>query len=141
MAPNLASSQHDLIHGMIVDKKFKTRQMADVAEYSERSIKAIRSNLYYLGITKAPPTGSGRPRSITPPMFEALCEYLFEKPGLYREEMVVFEVAAPPLLGVDIYSELEMVSIRLGRVLGGVGRNWVIEGFGVREPAQSATGL
>jgi hypothetical protein len=40
MAPNLAFSQHDLIHGMIVDKKLKSRQMADVAECSERPIKA-----------------------------------------------------------------------------------------------------
>ncbi len=40
MAPNLASSQHDLIHDMIVDKKLKTRQMTNVAECSERSIKA-----------------------------------------------------------------------------------------------------
>jgi transposase len=90
MAPNLASSQHDLIHDMIVDEKLKTRQMADVAECSERSIKAIRSNLHYFGTTKAPPNGGGRPRSITPPMLEALCEHLLEKPELYLEEMVVF---------------------------------------------------
>jgi transposase len=90
MAPNLASSQHDLIHDMIVDKKLKTRQMANVAECSERSIKAIRSNLHYFGTTKAPLNGGGRPRSITPLMLEALCEHLLEKPGLYLEEIAVF---------------------------------------------------
>lgn len=63
MAPNLASTQHDLIHDMIVDKKLKTRQMADVTECSERSIKAIRSNLHYFGTTKTPLNGGGRPRS------------------------------------------------------------------------------
>ena len=89
MAPNLAPSQHNLIHDMIIDEKLKTRQMADVAECSERSIKAIRSNLHYFGTTKAPPNGGRRPRSITPPMLEALCKHLFEKPELYLEEMVV----------------------------------------------------
>jgi transposase len=90
MAPNLAPSRHDLIHDMIVDEKLKTRQMADVAKCSERSIKAIRSNLHYFGTTKAPPNGGGRPRSITPHMLEALCEHLLEKPELYLEDMVVF---------------------------------------------------
>jgi hypothetical protein len=75
---------------MIVDKKLKTRQMADVTKYSERSIKAIRLNLHYFGTTKAPPNSGGRPRSITPPMLEALCKYLLEKPGLYLEEMAIF---------------------------------------------------
>jgi hypothetical protein len=49
MAPNLASSQHDLIHDMIVDKKLNTGQIADLAECSECLIKAIRSNLNYFG--------------------------------------------------------------------------------------------
>jgi hypothetical protein len=43
-----------------------------------------------LGNTKAPSNGVGRPRSITPLMLDALCEYLLEKPGLYQDEMVLF---------------------------------------------------
>jgi hypothetical protein len=39
--------------------------MANVAECSERSIKAIRSNLHHFGTTKAPPNGGGRSRSIS----------------------------------------------------------------------------
>jgi hypothetical protein len=62
MALNLAPSKHDLIHDMIVDEKLKTRQIASVAECSERSIKAIRSNLHYFGTTKAPPNGVGEER-------------------------------------------------------------------------------
>jgi hypothetical protein len=89
MAPNLAPSQHDPIRAIILDKMLKTREMANVAECSERSIKAIRSNLYYFGTTKAPPNGGGRPRSITPPMLEVLCEQLLEKPKLYQEEMAL----------------------------------------------------
>lgn len=38
MAPNLASSQHDLIQDMILDKKLKTHKMADIAECNVRSI-------------------------------------------------------------------------------------------------------
>jgi hypothetical protein len=90
MAPNLASSQHDLIHNIIVDKKLKTRQMANVAKCSKRSIKAIRSNPYYFGTTKAPLNSGRRPRSITPLTLEALCEHLLKKPELYLEEMAVF---------------------------------------------------
>ena len=75
---------------MILDKKLKTSEMANVAECSERSIKAICSNLHYFSTTKAPPNGGGRPRSITPPMLEVLCEHLLEKPELYLEEISVF---------------------------------------------------
>jgi transposase len=90
MAPNLASSKHDLIRDMIFDKKLKTNKIAEAAECSERSIKAIRSNIHHYGTTKAPPNGGGRPRSVTPLMIDALCEHLLEKPGLYLEEMATF---------------------------------------------------
>ena len=90
MAPNLAPSQHDLIRDMILDNKLKAYEMANIAECSERSIKAIRSNVHYFGTTKAPFNGRGRPRSITSPMLEALCEHLLEKPELYLEEMALF---------------------------------------------------
>jgi hypothetical protein len=48
------------------------------------------SNLRHFGSSKAPSNGGGRPRSITPPMLNALCEHLLEKPDLYLDEMVVF---------------------------------------------------
>ncbi len=51
---------------------------------------AIKSNIRCFGSTKAPSNGVGRPRSITPPKLDALCEYLLEKPGLYHDEMVLF---------------------------------------------------
>lgn len=90
MAPNLAPSQHDLIRDMILDQILTTREMADAAGCSERSIKAIRSNLRYFGSTNAPPNGGGGCRSITPQMLEVLKEHLLEKPELYLEEMAVF---------------------------------------------------
>lgn len=64
--------------------------MAEAAECSEQTIKNIRRNLRLFGHVHAPPTRIGRRRSITPPMLEALCDYLLEKPGLYLEEMAIF---------------------------------------------------
>ena len=82
MAPNLAVSQHETVHDMILSKSLATAQIAEAAGCSERSNRAIRSNLHCFGTTKAPPNGIGRPRSIIPPMLEALCEHLLEKPEL-----------------------------------------------------------
>jgi transposase len=64
--------------------------MAEAAGCSTRSIKAIRSNLHFFGITKAPSNGVGRPRPIIFPMLDALREYLLEKPEQYLDEMAVF---------------------------------------------------
>jgi transposase len=89
MAPNLAESQHAQIRDMILDNR-PSAEIADVVNCSERSVFAIKSNLRLFGSTKAPSNGVGRPRSITPPMLDALCEHLLEKPGLCRDEMVLF---------------------------------------------------
>ena len=70
--------------------KHPAAEIADVIGCSERSVFSIQSNLRHFGSTKAPSNGVGRPRSITPPMLDALCEYLLEKPDLYRDEMVLF---------------------------------------------------
>jgi hypothetical protein len=90
MAPNLAPSQHDLIHDIILDNSLKTYKMANITECSERSIKAIRSNLYCFGSTKAPLNNGGRPRSISPPMLESLYKHLLKKPDLYLKEIILF---------------------------------------------------
>ena len=66
MALNLAPSQHGLIHHIILGKKLKTREMADVAGCSKRSIKVIRSNLYYFRTIQVPPNGSGRRHLCSP---------------------------------------------------------------------------
>lgn len=64
--------------------------MADVAECSDCTIKNVRRNLRLFASVYAPLNRISRRRSITPPMIEALCDYLLEKPGLYLDEMVVF---------------------------------------------------
>jgi transposase len=90
MAPNLAVSQHELIRDMILSKSLKQTDMAAVARCSDRSIRAIASNLRCFGSTKAPANGVGRRRLMTPKMLDALRQRLLEKPGLYLDEMAVF---------------------------------------------------
>jgi transposase len=90
MAPNLPTWKREFIHDMILSESLTTSQMAYAAECSERSITTIRSNLQLFGSTRAPRNPAGRRSSITPLMLKALCEHLFEKPGLYLDEMVVF---------------------------------------------------
>jgi hypothetical protein len=87
MAPHLAKSQHELIRDMNSTGSFTDPEIAKAACCSTRS---VRSNIRYFGIPKAPWNGGGRRRSITPPMLDALCEHLLEKPGLYQYEMVIF---------------------------------------------------
>jgi transposase len=89
MAPNLAKSQQAQIRDMILSKR-PAAEIADVAGCSTRSVFAISSNLRCFGSTKAPSNSVGRPRSVTPPRLDALCEHLLEKPELYRDEMVLF---------------------------------------------------
>src|ERR1700716_985092 len=90
MALNLAESQHAEIRHMIHSKSLKADKMAAVAGCSRRSIYAINRNLRCFGSTKAPSNGGGRPRSVTPPMLDALCKYLEKDPGKYLYEMVNF---------------------------------------------------
>jgi transposase len=89
MAPNLEEWQHTVIRDMH-SKSFKAAEIADFAGCSIRSYYAIRKNLRCFGSTKAPSNGVGRPRSVTPPMLDALCEHLQENPGSYLYEMVDF---------------------------------------------------
>ncbi|KAK5805869.1 hypothetical protein VI817_000127 [Penicillium citrinum] len=67
-----------------------TSQMAKAAECSKRSVINISNNLRRFGNVRAPPTQVGRRRSVTPPMLQALCDHLLEKPGLYVDEMTIF---------------------------------------------------
>jgi transposase len=75
---------------MIQSQSLTSSQIAYVANCSKQSIIRIRYNLQAFGNVRAPRNGAGRPRSITPPMLEALCEHLKEKPTLYQDEMAVF---------------------------------------------------
>ena len=86
----MADSQRNLVHDLIVGSSHTANEIANVAGCSARSVKSIRSNIRTFGTAKAPWNGGGRPRSITPPMLEALREHLFEKPDQYLDEMVVF---------------------------------------------------
>ena len=90
MARHLEPWKHVLIRDMIRRKCFTTSQIAEAAECSGRSVRKIRADLALFDGEKPPVDRGGRPRGITRPMLEALCEHLTEKPGLYLDEMVIF---------------------------------------------------
>ncbi|OQE67447.1 hypothetical protein PENNAL_c0171G09942 [Penicillium nalgiovense] len=90
MAPRLPLSKLEMIRNMILSKSLTASQMAKAAECSKRSIINISNNLRRFGNVRAPPTRVGRRRTVTPPMIEALCDHLLEKPGLYVDEMAIF---------------------------------------------------
>src|SRR2546429_8662725 len=78
----------------------------------------IRSGQYAqtfvtLAPLKPPSNGVGRPRSVTPPMLDALCEHLLEKPNLYQDEMAIF-----------LWDEFEVLvtTLSIGRALASIGR-------------------
>jgi hypothetical protein len=82
IAPNLAELQHVQIRDMILSNCLAA-EIANVVGCSKRSVFAIKSNLRCFSSTKASSNSVRQPRSITPLMLDALCEYLLEKPGLY----------------------------------------------------------
>lgn len=90
MAPRLPLSKLYLIRDMIESQSLTTSQMAEEAECSKLTIINTRRNLRLFGSVHAPPTRVGRKRTVTPSMIKALCDHLFEKPGLYLDEMAVF---------------------------------------------------
>lgn len=90
MAPILAQSTLDLIHDMLVSGELTTSQMVKTANCSKRAIFRLCSNLRLFGTLKAPLIKGGRPRKLTPPMLEVLCDHLIEKPGLYLHKIELF---------------------------------------------------
>jgi hypothetical protein len=86
MVPNLTASQREQIRDMILSKSLTIAQMADVARCGKRS---RRSYFHLFGTTEASSNGVGRPRHITPPMLEALREYLMERLDQYSDRMAV----------------------------------------------------
>ncbi|KAK6850546.1 hypothetical protein PG995_009110 [Apiospora arundinis] len=93
MAPNLAEATHERVQGMMESDKFTDEQIAAAVGCSTRSIRTIRANLRCFGTTRAPRNAVGRPRTITLPMLDALCDRLVERPEMYQDEMVEFLAA------------------------------------------------
>jgi DNA-binding CsgD family transcriptional regulator len=54
MDPNLATSQRQIIHNIILSNELTAAQMADAAGCSVRAVKYIRSNLRAFRSVKAP---------------------------------------------------------------------------------------
>ena len=65
--------------------------MAQAAGRNWSTILSISSNIWMSGGVKAPPNHDGWPRSITPVMPKAVCDYLIEKPASYLDEMAIIK--------------------------------------------------
>jgi transposase len=71
-------------------RKRPPAEIADAASCSIRGVYRIKRKRRRSSTTDTPSKRVGRPRSITPPVLDALCEHLLENPGLYHHEMVEF---------------------------------------------------
>jgi hypothetical protein len=94
MTSNLTNLQYELISSMNSSGLFTNAEIVEAPSCSVRTVRRICSNNLYFGSTKVSDNGCRQKQSITPPMLDALCEYLLEKLGLYRIEVVVFICSA-----------------------------------------------
>jgi transposase len=89
MAPQLAPSQREQIHAMIL-RDLPNDVIAETVECSERAVRRIRSRLQRFGTTTSPSNRVGRESKITPLMRDALLEQLANRPDMFRYEMIDF---------------------------------------------------
>lgn len=89
MAPQLAPSQREQIHAMLLHELPKN-EIAKTVDCSERAVRRIRSRLRQYGTTTSPSNRVGRERKITPLMRDALFERLAKQPDMFRDEMIRF---------------------------------------------------
>jgi transposase len=89
MAPQLAPSQREQIHAMIL-RGVPNSDIAGTVGCNERAIRRIQSRLRRYGTTTSPPNRIGRERKITPLMRDALFEQLTKQPDMFRYEMINF---------------------------------------------------
>ncbi len=89
MAPQLAPSQREQIHGMLL-RQLPRNKIAETVGCSERAVRRIRSRLQRYGTTTSPPNRVGRHQKITPLMRDALFEQLAKRPDMFRYEMIHF---------------------------------------------------
>lgn len=97
--PRSAPATREFIRDMILSRSLTTSEIVEAARCTPRSVITIRSNFRQFGDTRARPIRAGRPRSITPLMLEALCDYLLEKPSLYLNKIAFFRCDKFSVLG------------------------------------------
>lgn len=82
--------KHKFIYDMIRNGELSILEIAETAGYNKSTILRISSNIRMFSSVKALANKGGRLRSITPIILEASYNYLFEKPGLYLNEIAIF---------------------------------------------------
>ena len=100
-----------MIRDMIISK-CENIEIAKAVPCSLVTVRHIRLNLQVYGSTKAPPNGGGQKRSITPPMLDALREYLQKRLGSYQYEMKDF---------LQKEFEVLVTTSSIGRALASIG--------------------
>jgi transposase len=101
MAPSLSPAKKQLICDM-TRSGMSISKTALEAECSEQAVKYIRSNLRVFGTPGMPRNRIGRWPSISPPMAEAIFDYLLNKPGSYLDETVDY---IRDVFGVDVSTD------------------------------------
>lgn len=95
MAPNLAVSTHELTENVIKSKLQgdggpTDEQTASIARCSARTIRRHRRNVLLNRSTNAPSNGAGRPKTVKPPIRNALHDKLAIVPLMRLKDMVTF---------------------------------------------------
>lgn len=114
MAPQLAPSQREQIHAMIL-RELPNDMIAETAECSERGVRRIRSRLRRFGTTTSPPNRVGREAKLTPLMRDALFEQLAKQPGMFRGAILKCRCNAKCACGYNG----TLFTTRGGRSIGG----------------------
>lgn len=92
MAPTLAAAQHAETLDMIDSGELKDKEMARIAQCTDRTVRRHRANLECFGSTAAPANRRGRRPSMTSSMLTVFCEHLLGKPDDDLDGMVFFRV-------------------------------------------------
>lgn len=101
---------------MIESKKLTNDIIAEAVGCTPRSITTMRRNFRCFRATRAPRTAVGRPRPVTPPILDALCDKLLEELKMQQHGMVDF--LAKEFDGVQVTKTSVSRALRSSGMLG-----------------------
>jgi hypothetical protein len=90
MGRSFEAWQRELIQHMIHSRKYILLPKLLMRLNAVDVLSKLSVLKYVFGRGNPPLNHGGRPRSVTPPMLQAVLDHLIEKPGLYLEEMAAF---------------------------------------------------
>lgn len=95
MAPNLSAATRTLLQDLILCKlkdnsEIKYSEIAQLANCTPRAVRYARSNILHFGTIRAPSNRVGRPKKVTPTMWDAVKSQLASEPCMTQREIAVF---------------------------------------------------